>query len=86
MSAQMKGKFLTKGYHVDTVDGSEELVKIARRLTGVNVKHMYFQELAEKDKYDGIWDLHLNKKELKDVLKKMAAALNIIRERGKRLG
>jgi hypothetical protein len=40
---------------------------------------MFFQELAEKDRYDGIWAcssiLHLPVDELADVMRKMAAAL-----------
>ena len=40
---------------------------------------MLFQELNEKEKYDGIWAcasiLHLNKQEIQAVLRKMLAAL-----------
>ena len=40
---------------------------------------MYFQDLCEKEKYDGIWAcasiLHLNMKDLKDVFLKMITAL-----------
>lgn len=71
--------FLDKGYHVEAIDGSEELCIRASEYTGITVKHMYFQELDEKERYDGIWAcssiLHLNKEDLKKVLKKMAAAL-----------
>ena len=71
--------FLENGYQVDATDGSEELCKIASDYTGVNVKHMLFEELCDTDKYDGIWAcssiLHLSKATLADVLKKMSAAL-----------
>ncbi len=71
--------FLDKGYQVEAIDGSEELCIRASEYTGITVKHMYFQELDEKERYDGIWAcssiLHLNKEDLKKVLKKMAAAL-----------
>lgn len=71
--------FLEQGYHVDAIDGSEELCKYASELTGICVKHMYFQELSEVDKYDGIWAcssiLHLGMDELEDVMKKMCLAL-----------
>lgn len=71
--------FLEQGYHVDAIDGSEELCKLASEFTGIEVKHMYFQELSEIEKYDGIWAcssiLHLNIDDLGDVMKKMALAL-----------
>lgn len=71
--------FLEKGHQVDAIDGSEELCKLASELTGIKVKHMYFQELSAVEKYDGIWAcssiLHLNHDDLKDVMKKMALAV-----------
>lgn len=72
--------FLEVGMKVDATDGSEELCKIASKYTGIKVRQMLFQELDEYEKYDGIWAcssiLHLPKDELKQVLIKMAAALN----------
>lgn len=71
--------FLDKGYLVEATDGSAELCKLASEYTGICVKQMLFEELDESEKYDGIWAcssiLHLDKRALKDVLKKMAAAL-----------
>lgn len=71
--------FLDNGYDVIAIDGSIELCKKASEYTGIEVKHMLFQELNEKDTYDGIWAcssiLHLNKEELKPVLLKMIDAL-----------
>ena len=71
--------FLEQGYRVDASDGSEELCKKASSLTGIPVKCMLFQELEAVDVYDGIWAcasiLHLPKKDLADVLCKIAAAL-----------
>ena len=71
--------FLEHGYSVDAIDGSEELCKLASEHTGIEVKHMYFQELSEVEKYDGIWAcssiLHLNHNDLEDVMKKMAVAV-----------
>lgn len=73
--------FLEKGFHVDAVDGSEELCKIASRYTGTEVRQMLFSELDAVDQYDGIWAcasiLHLPKREQKSVLRKMAAALKV---------
>lgn len=71
--------FLSAGMQVDAIDGSEELCKLASKYTGIPVKQMLFEELDVKAQYDGIWAcssiLHLSKDELKDVLKKMLAAL-----------
>ena len=71
--------FLSQGYTVEAIDGSEELCKIASVHTGISVKQMIFQELNEREKYDGIWAcssiLHLPRKELADVMRKMAMAL-----------
>ena len=71
--------FLENGCQVDATDGSEELCKIAGDYTGIDVKCMLFEELADVQKYEGIWAcssiLHLSKETLSDVLKKMAVAL-----------
>ncbi len=71
--------FLEQGYEVEAVDGSNELCKLASEYTGIEVKKMLFQELAETDMYDGIWAcssiLHLSKDELTDVMRKMVTAL-----------
>ena len=71
--------FMEQGYSVDAIDGSEELCKLASELTGIKVKHMYFQELVEIEKYDGIWAcssiLHLDYDDLEDVMEKMAVAV-----------
>ena len=71
--------FLDHGMNVEAIDGSKELCKMASEYTGIEVKHMIFQELDEIEKYDGIWAcssiLHLSKFELLSVLKKMIVAL-----------
>lgn len=71
--------FLEQGYHVDAIDGSEELCKLASQYTGMQVRHMLFQELSTVSKYDGIWAcssiLHLSREELFDVMRKMVIAL-----------
>ena len=70
--------FLEQGYSVDAMDGSLELCKAASDYTGIKVKHMYFQELDECEKYDGIWAcasvLHLKKQELPGIFRKMSKA------------
>jgi len=71
--------FLEKGYMVEAIDGSEELCKLASEYTGTEVKRMFFQELHDVEKYDGIWAcssiLHLPYEELVEVMKKMKVAL-----------
>ena len=71
--------FIEHGYAVEAIDGSEELCKLASDYTGIEVKHMFFQDLQEVDKYDAIWAcssiLHLSYTELVDVMKKMVIAL-----------
>ena len=71
--------FLDAGMQVDATDGSEELCRLASEYTGIPVQQMLFEDLDAKAQYDGIWAcssiLHLPKDVLKDVLKKMIAAL-----------
>lgn len=71
--------FISRGYQVDAVDGSIELCRLASEYTGIEVKNMFFNELAQVEKYDGIWAcssiLHLPLNELAEVMRKMAAAL-----------
>ena len=70
--------FISKGYDVDAIDGSEELCKIASEYAGIKVKQMLFQELNASEEYDGVWAcasiLHVEKANLPDVMKKMADA------------
>lgn len=71
--------FLEKGYWVEATDGSSELCKLASAFTGIEVKEMLFQDLDASGKYEGIWAcssiLHLSKKELLPVIRKMCDAL-----------
>ena len=71
--------FLEKGYRVEATDGSSELCELASAFTGIEVKEMLFQELDASGKYEGIWAcssiLHLSKKELLPVIRKMCDAL-----------
>lgn len=71
--------FLEAGMQVSAMDGSEKLCKLASEYTGIQVKQMLFQELNDREKYDGIWAcssiLHLPIDELKTVFRKMTAAL-----------
>ena len=71
--------FLEKGYRVEATDGSSELCKLASDFAGIEVKEMLFQDLDARGKYEGIWAcssiLHLSKKELLPVIRKMCDAL-----------
>ena len=71
--------FLEKGYRVEATDGSSELCKLASAFTGIEVKEMLFQDLDARGKYEGIWAcssiLHLSKRELLPVIRKMCDAL-----------
>ena len=75
--------FLSRGYQVDAVDGSEQLCRIASEYTGIKVRQMLFQDLKEHEKYDGIWAcasiLHLPPKVLKEVLDNNDSILGKIR-------
>ena len=71
--------FLEQGCMVDAIDGSRELCRLASEYTGMEVKHMLFQELSEFNKYNGIWAcssiLHLSVYEIDSVVRNMANAL-----------
>lgn len=73
--------FKESGCLVEATDGSAELCKYAENYTGIAVKQMLFQELNEKNKYDGIWAcssiLHLPYHDLLSVMKKMETALKM---------
>ena len=71
--------FKNKGYQVDAIDYSEELVKKATRLTGIPIKLKSFYEVDDYEAYDGIWAcaslLHCERSRLAEVLEKMVQAL-----------
>lgn len=72
--------FKNKGYHVDAIDYSEELVKKATELTGIQVRYQSFYDLSEVAVYDGIWAcaslLHCDRSRLPDVLNRIHTALH----------
>ena len=71
--------FLETGYRVEAVDGSEKICAAASEYTGIPVRKMLLQELAERERYDGIWAsaslLHLTKGELPEVLGRIERAM-----------
>lgn len=70
--------FLDCGYQVDANDASFELCRVASEYTGINVKQMFFHELDEVEKYDGIWAcasiLHVKRNELPNIINRMSIA------------
>jgi len=72
--------FLSKGFQVEAVDGSEEMCKIAEKNTGHPVILSSFQNYLPTIKFDGIWAcsslLHLNKEEIHDVVQKLSTFMN----------
>lgn len=71
--------FLDREYRIDAMDGSEELCRIASALLEKRVECTRFEDLDVAGKYDGIWAcasiLHLNMRDLEDVLIKICQAL-----------
>ena len=71
--------FKNKGYQVEAIDYSTELVEKARELTGIEVRQQSFYELNEVAKYDGIWAcaslLHCDRDRLTEVLGRIFKAL-----------
>ena len=71
--------FLNNGYHVTATDGSDVLCKMANEYTGIQVKQMLFEELDDRNQYDGIWAcasvLHLSREKLPNIFHKMHQAL-----------
>lgn len=71
--------FLEKSYNVIAMDGSEELCKKASALTGLDVEHMYFQDISFENMFDGIWAcaslLHTVKNELPEIFCKLRDAM-----------
>ena len=71
--------FKKKGYQVDAIDYSEELVKKASRITGIPIKLKSFYEVDDYEAYDGIWAcaslLHCERTRLKEVIGKLLSAL-----------
>lgn len=71
--------FLSRGYDVDAVDGSEKLCEVASAYTGIPVRRLLFSELDAVDAYDGIWAcasiLHETKEGLRTLFPKIMRAL-----------
>ena len=72
--------FYDLGYDVTPLDASEEMCQLAEIHTGLEVLRMTYEEMDFDNVFDGIWAcaslLHTPKKELSDILTKIARALN----------
>lgn len=72
--------FLDQGFDVVSVDGSDEMAKIASEYIGREVIYSTFQNYEPEGTFDGIWAcaslLHLAKEEIVTVMKKLTAVLN----------
>jgi len=71
--------FLSKGYEVTAVDGSEEICKYASEYLQRQVQCVRFDEMKFQGEFDGIWAcaslLHVEVDKLADVLKKVWSSL-----------
>lgn len=71
--------FYDLGYRVTAFDASEEICKFASEYLGWMVECRRFEDVTEKDCYDGIWAsaslLHVPKKDLPKVLGQLKNAL-----------
>lgn len=71
--------FLSKGYEVCAFDASQEMVRLARIETNLDVLHQTFQEFSFDKIFDGIWAqaslLHVPYEDTKKVYKNLANAL-----------
>ncbi|MBU2968262.1 class I SAM-dependent methyltransferase [Pseudoalteromonas sp. C2R02] len=78
-SARDAKVFKTQGFKVTAIDASEELVKIATQYLGQPVELKTFQQINDKNKFDGIWCcaslLHVPFNELDSVFTKLSNAL-----------
>lgn len=71
--------FLSEGYRVKAIDGSEEMCKFASQYLSQEVECLDFKELEFHNQFDGIWAcaslLHVNKNDIQDVINRLHSAL-----------
>ena len=54
--------FLQQGFDVTATDGSAELCEIARKLTGLPVRHELFQDLTECPSCSAFWTIWIRQR------------------------
>jgi len=73
--------FVDLGYKVDAIDASKEMVRLASIKSGLEVKHMTFEQFNPDLQYDGIWAcaslLHVEPKALKSMFVHISHWLNV---------
>lgn len=71
--------FKRKGYRVEALDYSKELVALASQQTGQQVRLESFYDLSDQSKFDGIWAcaslLHCERNQLPNVTQRIFNAL-----------
>jgi SAM-dependent methyltransferase len=71
--------FLERGYKVSAFDGSATMSKLASDFTGLEVKHLLFEDMAFENEFDAIWAnaslLHVRYKDLPTIFEKFIQAL-----------
>ena len=71
--------FKDRGFKITAIDGSAEMCRLASEFSGVDVKHMQFQEIEFENEFDGIWAsaslLHVPSEELNTVLNNLKNSL-----------
>lgn len=78
-TGQASAAMMKAGLQVDAVDGSPEMVRMAKDTYGINVKLGYFEDLDAQQLYDGVWAnfslLHATHAEFQFVLGRVRTAL-----------
>ena len=73
--------FLSKGYRVKAIDGSEELCRLASEYIGQEVECLNFLDLNFVKEFNAIWAcaslLHVDKKDIKNVIHRMHESLKV---------
>ena len=73
--------FINQGHSVVPADGSEEMCKIASKVTGAQARRLKFDELDYTEEFDGVWAcaslLHVEREKLPEIISKINKALKI---------
>jgi 2-polyprenyl-3-methyl-5-hydroxy-6-metoxy-1,4-benzoquinol methylase len=71
--------FLERGYKVQAFDGSETMAKLASDFTGLEVKHLLFEDMVFEAEFEAIWAnaslLHVPYKNLPTIFDKFIQTL-----------
>lgn len=78
-SGRDTAEFARRGYMVDAFDCSPALCELSSKFTGIQARVRCFQEVDEKEKFDGVWAcaslLHIPEAELRGVISRLVRAL-----------